>query len=282
MKKSSKTPNAERLTSNIERRTFYEAGKFDGLVKGHNSDGKVKSSSSRRREPRVMRRTNRTPQSQRDEAQRRNRTFNEAGKFDSALLENVKGFLDPEEGMRLHYTALLVAERGPCLEIGSYCGKSAVYLGTACRGKNGILFSIDHHRGSEEQQPGEEYFDPELFDYKSWRMNTVEKFRKTLEIAGLENTVVPIIARSEVAARMWSSPLQLVFIDGGHAYETALSDYNCWAKHIVSGGYLLIHDIFSDPAKGGQAPYLVYNNALESNLFKELPMTKTLGVLQRI
>jgi len=203
-------------------------------------------------------------------------------KFDEAMIENVKGFLDPDEGKRLYDTALSVAGQGPCLEIGSYCGKSAIYIGMACREKNGILFSIDHHSGSEEQQPGEEYFDPELFDYASWRMNTLEKFRKTIEKASLEETVVPIVSRSDVAERMWASPLHLVFIDGGHSYETALTDYNCWAKHIVSGGYLLIHDIFSDPAKGGQAPYRVYNQALESNNFKELPMTKTLGVLQRI
>ncbi|RPH48705.1 MAG: class I SAM-dependent methyltransferase [Desulfobacteraceae bacterium] len=236
-----------------------------------------------------MRRTHSTPQPQRDEAQRRhevklraNRTFCEAVKFDRELLENVKGFLDPEEGMRLYDTALLAAGKGPCLEIGSYCGKSAIYLGTACREKNSILFSIDHHRGSEEQQPGEEYFDPELFDFASWRMNTLGNFRITLDKAGLEENVVPIVTRSDVAARMWSSPLNLVFIDGGHSYETALMDYNCWAGHIVPGGYLLIHDIFPDPANGGQAPFLVYNHALESNLFKELPMTKTLGVLQRI
>lgn len=197
-------------------------------------------------------------------------------------MESIKGFLDPEEGMRLYDTAIKVAELGPCLEIGSYCGKSALYIGTACREKNGILFSIDHHRGSEEQQPGEEYFDPEFFDYVSWRMNTLEKFRKTLEKADLEETVVPVVSMSDVAARMWATPLHLVFIDGGHSYETALADYNCWSKYIVSGGYLLIHDIFSDPAEGGQAPYRVYNHALESNLFKELPMTGTLGVLQRI
>jgi len=184
--------------------------------------------------------------------------------------------------MWLYETSLSVAGLGPCLEIGSYCGKSAIYLGTACREKNGILFSIDHHRGSEEQQPGEEYFDPELFDNVSWRVNTMEKFRETLGKDGLEETVVPVVARSDVAERMWASPLHLVFIDGGHSYETAMTDYNCWAKHLISGGYLLIHDIFSNPAEGGQAPYRVYNHAIESNLFIELPMTKTLGVLKRV
>lgn len=203
-------------------------------------------------------------------------------KIDRELIDSVKGFLDHEEGMRLYETALSVAGLGPCLEIGSYCGKSAIYLGTACREKNGILFSIDHHRGSEEQQPGEEYFDPELFDHVSWRVNTIEKFRETLGKGGLEETVVPVVARSDVAARMWALPLHLVFIDGGHSYETAMTDYNCWAKHLISGGYLLIHDIFSNPAEGGQAPYRVYNHALESNLFIELPMTKTLGVLKRV
>ncbi|RPJ16291.1 MAG: class I SAM-dependent methyltransferase [Desulfobacteraceae bacterium] len=203
-------------------------------------------------------------------------------KIDRELIDSVKGFLDHEEGMRLYETALSVAGLGPCLEIGSYCGKSAIYLGTACREKNGILFSIDHHRGSEEQQPGEEYFDPELFDHVSWHVNTMEKFRETLGRAGLEETVVPVVARSDVAERMWASPLHLVFIDGGHSYETAMTDYNCWAKHLISGGYLLIHDIFSNPAEGGQAPYRVYNHAIESNLFIELPMTKTLGVLKRV
>ena len=82
----------------------------------------------------------------------------------SHLIKEVKGFLDEEEGLFLYRTAERAASRGPCLEVGSYCGKSAIYLGMGCRAQGGILFSIDHHRGSEEQQPGEEYFDPALFD----------------------------------------------------------------------------------------------------------------------
>jgi hypothetical protein len=193
-----------------------------------------------------------------------------------------KGFLDPDEGMRLFDTALKAARLGPCLEIGSYCGKSAVYLGTACKAVNMTLFSVDHHQGSEEQQPGEEYFDPELFDGRTYRMDTFPLFQKTLDLAGLEDAVVPMVCRSEIAARNWNTPLGLVFIDGGHAFETALTDYRLWAKHIVPEGYLLIHDIFENPMEGGQAPYQVYRIAKTSGLFCELPMTKTLGVLQRI
>lgn len=202
-------------------------------------------------------------------------------KVDANLLKEVKGFLDEEEGKGLYEIAFEAGKLGPCLEIGSYCGKSSIYLGTACREHNGILFSIDHHRGSEEQQPGEEYFDPELFDSETGRVDTFREFRKTLEKAGLEETVVPLVCRSNVASRQWKTPLSLVFIDGGHSYETAYEDYECWAGHIIPNGYLLIHDIFFDPEKGGQAPRQVFEKALETNLFQELPMIKTLGVLQK-
>jgi MMP 1-O-methyltransferase len=202
--------------------------------------------------------------------------------LDEALLEDIKGFLDKEEGRCLYEMALKASRLGPCLEIGSYCGKSAIYLGSACRENNGILFSIDHHRGSEEQQPGEEYFDPDLFDAQSGRVDTFKEFRRMIEKAGLEDTVVPIVCRSDVVARLWATPLSLVFIDGGHSYESVFTDYQCWIRHIMPHGYLLIHDIFIDPAQGGQAPYEVYKLARASGLFEALPMIKTLGVLQRI
>ncbi len=201
--------------------------------------------------------------------------------IDHELINHTKGFLDPAEGRRLYDMAEVASPLGACLEIGSYCGKSTIYLGAGCKKKNNILFSIDHHRGSEEQQPGEEYFDPELFDPETGCVDTFRQFRKTLQHAGLEDTVVPLVCRSEIAARKWATPLGLLFIDGGHSFETAFTDYNAWVRHIVPGGILLIHDIFPDPAQGGQAPYDVYKLAMASGLFKKLPMTQTLGGLQR-
>jgi len=201
--------------------------------------------------------------------------------IDAELISATKGFLDEDEGRCLYEIALEASRRGPCLEIGSYCGKSTVYIGAACKTRNGILFSIDHHRGSEEQQPGQQYFDPALFDPQSGRIDTFREFRKTLEKTGLEETVVPMVCRSDVAARRWTTPLSMVFIDGGHSKEATLSDYECWARHIVPGGYLLIHDIFKDPAAGGQAPYQIYNLACSSGKFDSLRLIKTLGVLQR-
>jgi len=201
--------------------------------------------------------------------------------IDRKFISGVKGFLDEDEGRCLYETALEAARLGPCLEVGSYCGKSALYLGTACQKHSSILFSIDHHRGSEEQQPGEQYFDPALFDPRTGHIDTFVEFRKTIETAGLQDTVVPLVCRSEVAARSWSTRLSLVFIDGGHALETVFSDYTLWAGHIMPGGYLLLHDIFPDPSQGGQAPFHIYNLALASGLFREVRMVKTLGVLQR-
>ncbi len=201
--------------------------------------------------------------------------------IDETIIDSVKGFLDKEEGMRLYDLAGEASWRAPCLEIGSYCGKSTLYLGAGCREKGGILFSIDHHRGSEEQQPGEGYFDPETWDIQAGCMNTFPFFRETLSRSVLEDTVIPVITRSAVAARMWATPLSLVFIDGGHTYEAAFADYGNWARHLIPGGYLVIHDIFKNSEEGGQAPYYIYRLAVASGLFDVLPMTKTLGVLRR-
>jgi hypothetical protein len=201
--------------------------------------------------------------------------------FNLKAFDHVKGFLDEMEGEALYRLAREGCRHGPCLEIGSYCGKSTLYLGTACKENNRILFSIDHHRGSEEQQPGEEYFDPELFDCQTFHVDTFRAFRKTLSDADLENTVVPLVCQSEVAARAWDIKLGLVFIDGGHALETVKTDYLLWSGHLMPGGYLLFHDIFKNPDEGGQAPYNIYKLALSSGDFKEEPMVKTLGVLRR-
>lgn len=193
----------------------------------------------------------------------------------------IKGFMADDEAQKLYDTALEAASLGPCLEIGSYCGKSAYFIGLACKKREAILFSVDHHRGSEEQQPDEEYFDPELFDQGLGRVNTFNFFQQTLELAGLISTVVPLVAESTTAARMWSTPLSLLFIDGGHSFEAASNDFRSWAPHIMDGGFLVIHDIFFDPDLGGQAPRKIYESALASGDYEAVSLTQTLGVLRR-
>ena len=197
-------------------------------------------------------------------------------------VDSVKGILAKQEGEALYRAALEVAAKGPVLEIGSYCGKSTVYLGAACQRLGGVLYALDHHRGSEEHQLGEEYHDPQLYDAEAGRMDSLREFRRTLQRAQLEDTVVPIVAPSALAARYWNTPLAMVFIDGGHSMEAALNDYRCWAPHIVRGGWLAIHDIFPNPADGGRPPFAIWQLACASGLFEPLPLINTLGLLRRI
>lgn len=193
----------------------------------------------------------------------------------------IKGFLDEVEADKLYQLALKSGRKAPCLEIGSYCGKSAVCIGSACKEIKSVLFSIDHHTGSEEQQPGEAYFDPELLDQGTGRIDTLRLFRKTIRDFDLEDAVIPVIGHSEIIGRCWQTPLSLIFIDGSHAYKSVLTDYETWPKHLISGGYLLFHDIYPDPSMGGQAPFQVYQMALASGLYEEMPLCKSLGILKR-
>jgi predicted O-methyltransferase YrrM len=195
--------------------------------------------------------------------------------------DSVKGFLADDEGSALYRHALATAPLGPALEVGSYCGRSTVWLGAACRRAGSVLFAVDHHRGSEEHQPGEEYHDPDLLDPASGGVDSFRVFRDTLSRAGLEDTVVPVVAPSTLAARAWATPLGLVFIDGGHSEVAAQADYRAWTPHVVPGGILAIHDLFPDPADGGQAPWHIYQAALASGAFEALPTVRTLGLLRR-
>ncbi len=201
--------------------------------------------------------------------------------IDFSLVNTIKGFMDEDEAMRLFELAKQASKTGPVLEIGSYCGRSASIMGLACKKNNGILYSLDHHNGSEEQQPGEEYFDPELFDDRTGQVNTFPFFRETLKKTDLEDTIIPIVSKSIIVGKMWQTPLSMVFIDGGHSFEAAYNDFLTWSPHLLKNGFLAIHDIFLDPAKGGQAPRQVYEKAMATGEYTILEMTKTLGVLQR-
>ena len=198
----------------------------------------------------------------------------------SELAQRAKGFMPHREGLAL-YRAALEAPPAPWLEIGSYCGKSALYLGAAARERGTVLYSLDHHRGSEEHQPGEAYHDPDLVD-RAGRVDTLLEFRKTIAEASLEDAVVAVVGESARVARAWGTRLGLVFIDGGHSEAAARADYEGWAPHLVRDGLLLIHDVFPDPAAGGQAPYRIYDRALASGAFREVGATNSLRVLRRV
>ena len=171
--------------------------------------------------------------------------------------------------------------RGPILEIGSYCGKSTVCMALAMPAGGHNLFALDHHRGSEEHQPGEFFHDPALFDAAADSVDTFREFRRNIDAANVSDRVVPIVTGSEQAARNWTTPLAMVFIDGGHSLEAAMTDYRCWQGHLMRGGTLAVHDVFPDAHAGGQAPYTVYRLALESGLFKEVSRVESLAILEK-
>ncbi|MBV1917153.1 MAG: class I SAM-dependent methyltransferase [Sphingomonadaceae bacterium] len=196
--------------------------------------------------------------------------------------DSVKGFLDPEEGWALHDAALAACSLGPVIEIGAYCGKSAIYIGSACKAAGNTMFSIDHHCGSEENQPGWEWHDAELWDEEAGRLDTLPQFRRTLRLAGLDETVVPMVGRSGQISEFWDRPCGMVFIDGGHSMDAALEDLHGWAGKIARAGTLAIHDVFPDPADGGRAPFEIYRMALASNLFEEVGSVKSLRLLKRL
>ena len=192
------------------------------------------------------------------------------------------GFMPDDEGRALYAAARDVPVDGPLLEVGSYLGKSTLYLAAAARERKGVVVTVDHHRGSEEHQPGWEYHDPSLVDGVTGRIDTLPGFRRTIASAGAEDVVVAVVARGETLAGLWSTPLAFVFLDGSHTDESAQRDYECWAPHVAPGGTLAIHDVFPDPAGGGQAPYRIYRRALSSGGFEELPGRGSLRLLRRV
>jgi predicted O-methyltransferase YrrM len=200
------------------------------------------------------------------------------------LLEHAraaKGFMPEEEGLLLHHYARERLSHGPVLEIGTYCGKSAIYLGSAAKELGGTVFTVDHHRGSEENQAGWEHHDPEVVDPEFGLMDTLPHFRKTIARAGLEEQVVSVVGRSTTVATHWRTPLSMLFIDGGHAEEHAQNDYSGWAPWVMSQGLLVIHDVFPDPADGGRPPYNIYRRALDSGSFTEVEALGSMRVLRR-
>jgi predicted O-methyltransferase YrrM len=205
--------------------------------------------------------------------------------MDAAILESAraaKGFMPDDEGLALHDAAVTAVQRAhaPLLEVGTYCGKSAVYLGAAARASNTVLFTVDHHRGSEENQAGWDHHDLEVVDPATGRMDTLPFFRRTIESAGLEDCVVGVIGHSATIAAAWATPLAFLFIDGGHSEAIAMADYEGWAPRLAAGGLLAFHDVFESPEAGGQGPFHVWQRAV-SDGFTSFSVTGSLRVLAR-
>ena len=199
------------------------------------------------------------------------------------VAEAVKGFLPKNEAAALYDAAVAVEVDGPLLEVGSYCGKSSVYLGYAAQSIGRVLYALDHHRGSEENQAGWEHHDPELIDKQKGVMDTLPYFRDAIFAAGLEHVVIALVGHSGVIARNWTTPLSFLFIDGGHGEEPAKADFNGWVPKVKEGGTLAIHDVFPNPKDGGRPPYeQIYLPAIESGNWNEVHVEGSLRILKRV
>ena len=195
---------------------------------------------------------------------------------------DVKGFLSDKEAKKLQELFLNVHHLGAVLEIGTYCGKSTLNFAHVAKKINGLVYTVDHHTGSEEHQLGEEYHDEDLYDERIEKFNTLPEFLKNLRSSNLDNFIIPIISKSSDASETFSELISLLFIDGGHSLEAALSDYNSWKDKICSGGLLVIHDVFPNPKDGGRPPFEIYSKAQKSKQFEDLGIYETLGILKKI
>jgi len=196
------------------------------------------------------------------------------------------------EGLALAAVAERATSAGfaSIVEIGAYCGRSTLYLASgvaravAAGASPALIFSVDHHHGSEENQPGWEHHDANLVDAKTGLMDTLPFWRRALQHAGAEDLVVAVVGDSPAVAARWSVAAGLVFIDGGHGEAPAMADYLGWAPRVAENGWLLIHDVFEDPADGGRPPFEIYRRALISGEFTEEPSAGkgSLRVLKRV
>ncbi len=193
---------------------------------------------------------------------------------------SARGFMPHDEGLCLYQTVLEITVQGPIVEVGSYCGKSAIYLGAAAAETGSVVFTIDHHRGSEEMQEGWEHHDGEVVNRDTGRIDSLPALRRNLEETGLEGSVVPIVGDSRLVASHWDTPVSMVFIDGGHGPIPAHADYDDWASKIAPGGFLAIHDVFPDPADGGRPPYEIFMRAVNEGDFEEHAAVGSLRVLR--
>ena len=202
--------------------------------------------------------------------------MNDLNKFDT-----IKGFLAHEEGLFLYELTKKYCMKNFAVEVGSYCGKSACYIGQACKENKTYLMTIDHHRGSEEQQYGEEYFDPDEYNYEKEIVDTLPTLLKNIQKFQFEEVILPIVNSSELASKEIQNNIDLVFIDGSHTFESARKDYVSWKNKIRIGGILAIHDVYDSEVEGGQAPREIYEKALSEN-FKLLKRVNSLVALLRI
>jgi MMP 1-O-methyltransferase len=157
-------------------------------------------------------------------------------KWKSLNADSVQGMIAKSESDALLFLSTFQEKRGNIVEIGSWLGKSTIYLAKGCSlTGNGIVYAVDHFKGNL----GKEKF---YFGDKTSEETIIEDFKQNLKNAGVYGYVKPMVMSSEKATKIIDEDLRAVFIDGDHTYEGVLNDIELWQNKVLSGGYLIFHD----------------------------------------
>lgn len=147
------------------------------------------------------------------------------------IKENIKGMLNEKEGQLLYDLAKNSPRDSIIVEIGSWMGKSTLWLLAGSQAGNKIrVYSIDHHIGDDEihRHYG-----------KIWTYN---KFKENIQKSGFWHLILPLVMTSKEASQIIDESISLLFIDGCHEYESVLEDYNLWYPKIITEGIIAFHD----------------------------------------
>jgi predicted O-methyltransferase YrrM len=152
----------------------------------------------------------------------------------SSVVSHVEGWLSDEQGRALYRAAAATTGRGAIVEIGSWKGRSTIWLASAARLTGRCVYAIDPHTRSNE--------DP--------LANTLAEFRANLERAGVSDAVRPLITTSAEAVAILEDPVELLFIDGDHSYDAVERDVELWLPRLIEGGVVLFHDVTTTAYSG--------------------------------
>jgi hypothetical protein len=166
------------------------------------------------------------------------------------FVNKIPGWLETNEGRFLEKISRITKSlKGDIVEIGSFCGKSTIYL--AQSGSN--VYAIDPHKGNI----GEEK------NYAS----TYKEFIRNLKSANVIDTVTPLVTTSLHASKNWRKPIRILFIDGLHDEKNATQDFNVWTPYLINDGIVAIHDSF---CRWCGSEKIAVNNIVRSKQFYKI------------
>jgi predicted O-methyltransferase YrrM len=189
------------------------------------------------------------------------------------LSRHIDGWLSDREANALFLLARdnTPHESGHIVELGSWQGKSSVMLGGGLRNKCGAkLNCIDPFGIDENPEYQRLYYDGLI---TKMRHSVEEAFRRNIRRCGLADIVNQIRGYSFEVAKTWTEPIDMVFIDANHEYESVRRDFEMWSTFVKPGGIVALHDI----AEQWPGPTRVMNEALQPPRFEEPQRVESLA-----